>query len=144
MADSKAQKLVPEYTMQPLMVNVDPEKMNAALSSVLNNAVRFSPVGGEIRVGAKADANGVLVWVEDDGEGIPEDQLDTIFQEFRQGEPPNTRRYGGLGIGLTIARGLIEAQGGRIWAESDGAGKGARFNILLPGPVQVSRTTAKN
>ncbi|MEW6239303.1 MAG: GAF domain-containing sensor histidine kinase [Chloroflexota bacterium] len=143
MADSKAQKLMPQYTMQPLMVNVDPEKMNAALSSVLNNAVRFSPVGGEIRVGARADANGVLVWVEDDGEGIPEDQLDTIFQEFRQGEPPNTRRYGGLGIGLTIARGLIEAQGGRIWAESDGAGKGARFNILLPGPVQVSRAPAK-
>ncbi|MCF6277392.1 MAG: ATP-binding protein [Anaerolineales bacterium] len=55
-----------------------------------------------------------------------------MFERFHQVEMPNTRRYGGMGLGLTIAKGLIEAQGGKIWAESDGSGKGAVFKVLLP------------
>ncbi|MFO7585038.1 MAG: ATP-binding protein, partial [Anaerolineales bacterium] len=63
---------------------------------------------------------------------IAPDQLIKIFQEFYQVEPHTTRKFGGLGIGLTIAKGLIETQGGRIWAESKGLGKGTTIQILLP------------
>jgi signal transduction histidine kinase len=74
----------------------------------------------------------VMVWAQDHGIGIPPDKLQKIFEEFYQIEPPNTRRLGGLGIGLTIAKGLIEAQGGKLWAESEGAGSGSTFKVLLP------------
>ena len=73
-----------------------------------------------------------MAWVQDQGIGIPVDKLQKIFEEFYQIEPPNTRSYGGLGIGLTIAKGLIEAQGGKIWAESEGEKQGATFKVLLP------------
>jgi signal transduction histidine kinase len=70
--------------------------------------------------------------VQDHGIGIPVNKLQKIFEEFYQIEPPNTRHHGGLGIGLTIAKGLIEAQRGKIWAESEGLGAGATFKVLLP------------
>ncbi len=73
-----------------------------------------------------------MAWVQDRGVGIPADKLQKIFHAFYQIEPPNTRHYGGLGLGLTITKGLIEAQGGMIWAESDGEGKGSIFKVLLP------------
>jgi signal transduction histidine kinase len=76
--------------------------------------------------------NEVLAWVNDKGKGIPVDKLEKIFEEFYQIEPPNTRSYGGLGIGLSIAKGLIEAQSGKIWAESDGLGKGTTMKVIFP------------
>jgi signal transduction histidine kinase len=117
---------------EPIFVNVDPEKMTLAIVNILNNAIRFSPEGSEILIGAAEQGGKVIVWIQDQGIGIPADKLEKIFEEFYQIEPPNTRRYGGLGIGLTIAKGLIEVQGGRIWAESDGAGKGSTLRVLLP------------
>jgi len=74
----------------------------------------------------------VIAWVQDRGIGVPVDKLEKIFDEFYQIEPPNTRHYGGLGIGLSIAKGIIEAQGGRIWAESEGLEKGSIFKVELP------------
>ena len=73
-----------------------------------------------------------MAWVQDHGIGIASDKLKKIFDAFYQAEPPNTRHYGGLGIGLTIAKGLVEAQGGKIWAESEGVDKGSTFKVLLP------------
>lgn len=73
-----------------------------------------------------------MVWVQDQGLGIPADQLQKIFEEFHQIETPTSRHYGGLGIGLTIAKGIIEAQDGQIWAESEGEGAGATIKVLLP------------
>ncbi len=125
-------KLIYDFGDDPLFVNVDAEKTALAFTNLLNNAIRFSFVGGEVVIGAKLHNSNVLAWVKDQGRGIPEDKLDKIFEEFYQIEPPNTRSYNGLGIGLTIAKGLIEAQGGKLWAESEGNGKGSTFSVLLP------------
>ena len=131
-AAMRNQKLTFAFPEEPFYVNVDLDKTSLALINLLNNAIRFSPEGRPITVGTVRDGKKVLAWVQDQGIGIPVDQLQKIFEEFYQIEPPNTRHYGGLGIGLTIAKGLIEAQGGEIWAESDGPGAGATFKIVLP------------
>ncbi len=124
-------QLVLDFQETPLYVQVDAEKTTLAFVNLLNNAIRFSPEGSEITIGASGDGKHVTAWVRDHGIGIPVDKLQKIFEEFYQIEPPNTRRHGGLGIGLTIAKGLIEAQEGRIWAESGGEGKGATFKVVL-------------
>lgn len=120
------------FKEDPIFVAVDPEKTTLALVNLLNNAIRFSPEKSQVTLGATVQANQVLVWVQDQGIGISQDKLEKIFEEFYQIEPPNTRQHGGLGIGLTIAKGIIEAQGGTIWAESEGLGKGSTFRVLLP------------
>ncbi len=124
-------QLVLAFDENPILVNVDAEKTTLAFVNLLNNAIRFSPEGSEITIGAVQQDKQVQVWVQDQGIGIPVDKLQKVFEEFYQIEPPNTRSYGGLGIGLTIAKGLIEMQGGKIWAESGGEGRGSTFKVLL-------------
>jgi signal transduction histidine kinase len=131
-ASTRKQNLVYDFSEEAYIVNVDIDKTALAFGNILSNAIRFSPEGSEITVGLMKDGNQVLSWVQDHGIGIPADKLQKIFEEFYQIEPPNTRHYGGLGIGLTIAKGLIEAQDGKIWAESEGADKGSTFKVLLP------------
>jgi signal transduction histidine kinase len=131
-AASRDQKMIFAFDREPIYVNVDKDRTVLAFVNLLSNAIRFSSEGSDIVIGATEQGNKVVAWVQDNGIGIPQDKLQKIFEEFHQIEPPNTRRYGGLGIGLTIAKGLIEAQGGRIWAESEGLGRGATFKVLLP------------
>ncbi|NCP87659.1 MAG: hypothetical protein CO094_08230 [Anaerolineae bacterium CG_4_9_14_3_um_filter_57_17] len=126
---------------QSLLVTADPEKLTPAFVNIFNNAIRFTPSGGRITVTAHPQHGNILVSITDTGIGLDADQLTKIFQEFYQVEPHTTRHYGGLGIGLTIAKGLIETQSGRIWAESDGLGKGTTINILLPPTGTSSLTT---
>jgi signal transduction histidine kinase len=131
-ASTRKQNVVYAFAEEPYIVNVDIDKTALAFGNILGNAIRFSPEGSEIIVGVTKEGDQVLSWVQDHGIGIPVDKLQKIFEEFYQVEPPNTRQYGGLGIGLTIAKGLIGAQGGKIWAESEGVGKGSTFKVLLP------------
>jgi K+-sensing histidine kinase KdpD len=131
-AAAKEQKIVFAFQEAPIMVRVDPEKTSSAFVNILNNAVRFSPPGSEITVGAAQQGDRIMAWVQDRGIGIESEKLKKIFESFYQVENPNTRHHNGLGIGLTISKGLIETQGGKIWAESDGLGKGAIFKVLLP------------
>jgi len=126
------QKLIFKFPDEPIYVNVDVDKTSLAFINLLNNATRFSSNGTDITVGVKTEDGQALAWVGDQGIGIPSDKLEKIFEEFYQIEPPNTRHYGGLGIGLPIAKGIIDAQGGKIWAESEGLDKGSTFNVSLP------------
>ncbi|HSM72222.1 MAG TPA: GAF domain-containing sensor histidine kinase, partial [Anaerolineales bacterium] len=131
-ASARDQKLVFDFPEEPLHVNVDIDKTSLAFVNVLNNALLFSPPRSTITIGVSSQEDRVLAWVRDQGIGIPADKLEKIFEEFYQVEPPDTRHYGGLGIGLPIAKGLIEEQDGKMWAESEGPGKGATFKVTLP------------
>ena len=132
LAQVKRQRIIFDFPEEPLEIMVDKKKLNAAFVNILHNALRFSPENDEIIIGIKREKNQALCWIKDKGIGIPKDKLENIFEKFYQIENPNIRSHGGMGIGLTIAQGLIEAQGGKIWAESEGEGLGATFKILLP------------
>jgi signal transduction histidine kinase len=133
LAEARNQQVIFDLPEQPLPVKCDPQKLTSAFVNLLDNAVRFTLEGGKITLGASLQAGGaVLSWVKDTGVGIERGELQKIFREFYQVEPHTTRRHAGLGIGLSITQGLIEAHAGKIWAESDGLGKGATFKVLLP------------
>jgi signal transduction histidine kinase len=116
----------------PLLVNADPVKLRQAFVNVFSNACRFTPLGGTVTVSARQHLDQIQVQVQDNGPGIPKEKLETIFDRMVQGEAHSTRAHGGLGLGLPIARGIIELHGGRMWAESDGPGKGATFYLNIP------------
>jgi len=131
-ASAKEQKLTITVPETPLSVRIDPERLELVFVNLLNNAVRFTPDKGRIDIKVTAQRGEVWAEVSDNGRGIPVHELENIFREFYQVEDHMTRRYGGLGLGLAIARELIELQGGRIWAESEGVGRGASFKVVLP------------
>ncbi len=120
----------------PVPLNIDLPKMSVVFVNLLLNAIRFTSREGEIKVTVKDCNDEVIISVVDTGKGIATENLEKIFEVFYQEEDHMTRRYGGLGLGLSIARGLVGLHGGRIWAESEGLGKGAAFRVVLPKPAQ--------
>jgi PAS domain S-box-containing protein len=110
----------------------DPARMQQIVWNLLSNAVKFTPAGGEVRVDVtRADA-GVRITVVDTGAGISAEFLPYLFDRFRQADASTSRRYGGLGLGLTIVKQLVELHGGTVRAESAGEGRGATFVVELP------------
>jgi signal transduction histidine kinase len=130
-AEAKNDHLELEMPDEPVIVNAD-GKIKLVFGNILNNAVRFTPEPGNILVRLTTTDTDALVEIKDDGIGIPPDKLTRIFDQFYQVEDHMTRRYGGLGLGLAIARVLVNLHGGRIWAESEGLGKGSIFKVALP------------
>jgi signal transduction histidine kinase/ActR/RegA family two-component response regulator len=110
-------------------IDADEERILEVLENLLGNAVKFTMAGGTVTVGASIKKEGeLLVWVKDNGPGIPASQLPHLFDQFWQGNRADRR---GAGLGLTICRAIIEAHGGRIWAES-AEGRGTTVNFTLP------------
>jgi signal transduction histidine kinase len=124
-----------QYAPPPpgLHVSIDRVRLGMALTNVLNNALRFTPENGRIVVKTAVHSqNEVWVTVTDTGIGLTRDQAERIFERFYQVEDHMTRHQGGMGIGLSIARAMVEANGGRIWAASGGLNQGSTFTITVP------------
>lgn len=113
---------------EPLRVSLDPERILQVLSNLLSNALKFTREGGRVELRAGRDGSHCRVSVTDSGSGIPEDQLEAIFERFRQVNRFDRR---GHGLGLHISKCIVEAHGGRIWAESR-LGTGSTFHFTLP------------
>lgn len=131
-AEAKGQKVRLELPPESVIVQADRIRAGMALTNLLNNAVRFTPEGGQISVRGELHPGEARIIVSDNGIGLTEEQLGRVFDKFYQAEDHMTRKHGGLGIGLSIARALVEAHGGRIWASSAGLGQGAVFTFTLP------------
>lgn len=116
----------------PLWVKGDPDRLQQIVGNVASNAVKFTSKQGKVSVSAEIVDDAARVCVEDDGEGISAHMLPSVFERFRQADGSTSRRHGGLGLGLAIARHLAEAHGGSISAASEGAGRGATFTVHLP------------
>lgn len=110
----------------------DPERMRQVAWNLLSNAIKFTPPRGQVRVRLRREAGAVVVEVADTGRGISTEFLPHVFDRFRQADASTTRREGGLGLGLSIVRNLVELHGGQISVTSEGAGKGATFTMRLP------------
>ncbi len=113
-------------------VNVDPERIMQVLLNLLGNALQYTPPGGRVAVQAAAQRDALLVSVRDNGIGLADSDLAHVFERFYRVDKSRSRAGGGSGIGLTIARHLIEGHGGQIWAESPGLGQGSAFYFTLP------------
>lgn len=109
----------------------DPNLVRSALANLIKNAIQFNSAGGRVRVSSKTQDGDVALAVADDGPGIPQDQLVTIFSTFYQVDGSSTRAVGGTGLGLTIAKRAVESHGGRIDVSSE-VGVGSTFTIILP------------
>jgi PAS domain S-box-containing protein len=127
---------------QPVWLHVDPTRLSQAFANLLNNAAKFTPARGRVRIEAKIDGPEVVVRVSDNGVGISCEALAYVFEVFRQVDHSLERPQGGLGIGLTIVRRLVELHGGTVNAQSDGPDKGSEFTVRLP--ISSSSAQAMN
>jgi PAS domain S-box-containing protein len=137
--ESKALHLGIDLAHDVPVLNADPDRLRQVFWNLLSNAVKFTDPQGSIDVSVSVTTDRVEVGVEDTGRGIDPDSLPFIFERFRQGDGSSTRAHGGLGLGLAIARHIVEAHGGTLTAASRGLSHGARFTVRLPRPAGVER-----
>jgi PAS domain S-box-containing protein len=116
----------------PVPVDGDPDRIQQVMINLLRNAARYTPPGGRISLSVAAEGGEGVVRIHDTGVGIPAGQLQEIFELFTQVHPDNVDSRAGMGIGLALARELVELHGGTIQARSDGIGKGSEFIVRLP------------
>ena len=117
---------------EPLLADADHARLSQVFTNLLNNAARYTPPGGKIRLSASRDGDRARIEVHDNGIGMTPQVLEHAFELFSQGERPLSRAEGGLGIGLTLVRQLVELHGGTVDAESPGLSQGSTFRVLLP------------
>ena len=127
----------------PLPLHADPERLAQVFANVLNNAAKYSDAGGQIELQAVREDSTAVVRISDQGIGLSADQLDTVFELFRQVDTGVERTRGGLGIGLTLVRQLTEMHGGQVSVTSPGPGKGTSFEVRLPLGVAGHREAPK-
>jgi PAS domain S-box-containing protein len=129
LAESAGVKLDAAAASTPIVA--DPDRILQVLTNLVSNAVKFSSPGGIVSVRAEAREDDVLVSVRDEGRGIPGDKLESVFERFQQVDSSDAREKGGTGLGLPIARSIVQQHGGRLWVESE-LGKGSTFSFTLP------------
>jgi two-component system sensor histidine kinase VicK len=129
LADERQVRLIAEDTT--CVVCADRERVSQVLLNLIANAIKFSPDGGPVRIGAQQCAERIEIFVRDEGRGIPEDRLPTLFRRFAQVHDDDALRKKGAGLGLAISRAIVEQHGGRIWAENAPNG-GSVFRFTLP------------
>ena len=131
-ADAKGIKIDARLDATPAMVSGDANRLQQVIWNLLSNAVKFTASGGRVTVRLYKIGSSVHIKVSDTGQGISREFMPYVFDRFRQADSTTTRHHGGLGLGLAIARHLVEIHGGTIKAESEGEGCGATFTIKLP------------
>jgi two-component system sensor histidine kinase VicK len=141
-SSANGHSFVVDLPSEPLAAHADPDKLRQVFSILLDNALKYSPDGGTVTVGAERKRETVEVTVADEGIGIPQADQDQIFRKFYRGADAESRvGAGGTGLGLFIARGLVTAMGGRIWVDSR-EGEGSTFAFELPLAATHDRDTS--
>jgi CheY-like chemotaxis protein len=136
MAEGADHEVTVTLPPQPVYLDADPVRLSQVVTNLLHNACKFTERRGRIGLTAQRQGGDVVVAVKDDGIGIPPDKLDSIFEMFSQVDQSLERSRGGLGIGLTLTRRLVELHGGSVEARSDGLGRGSEFVVRLPVAVE--------
>jgi signal transduction histidine kinase len=113
------------------LIQADPERLTQILTNLIANALRYTPEGTRVQVSVRAVAGGVETAVSDNGPGIPPEDLPKLFDRFWRAEQSRSRATGGSGLGLAVAKQLVQAHGGRIWVKSE-LNRGTRFTFFLP------------
>jgi PAS domain S-box-containing protein len=131
-AEAKGVTLAADFGAMPEQVLGDPTRLQQVVWNLLTNAVKFTPEGGRVELRMEGDADNVRITVSDTGKGIEPEFLPFVFDYFRQADASSARRHGGLGLGLSLVKHLVELHGGTIAAESEGKGRGAAFTVTLP------------
>ncbi len=130
--DAAGHQLAISLSPQPMTLEADPVRLAQVLTNLLNNAAKYTEQGGQIWLTARREDDEAVVSVRDTGLGIPEDMLPRVFEMFSQESGTRARSQGGLGLGLAVAKRLVEMHGGRIEAHSAGPGQGSEFVLRLP------------
>lgn len=139
-AQAKNVQLVVQLEHAHLELEADGERLQQVVWNLVNNAVKFTPEGGSIRVTDSLDDTRLRLSVSDDGAGIEATLLPHVFEAFRQGDASSTRSHGGLGLGLAIVKHLVQLHAGTVIAESAGPGEGSTFTVRLPLPCARAAT----
>jgi CheY-like chemotaxis protein len=129
---SKAHQLTLTQTLDPIYVSADKVRLGQCIANVLVNAAKYTPDGGEIRIRPQVEGNTAVIEIADNGIGIAPEFLPRIFELFAQSERALDRAQGGLGVGLTVCKQIIELHGGSVVASSPGVGRGSTFTVRLP------------
>jgi histidine kinase len=130
--EEKGVALLTDLPAEEVHVWADEDRLVQVLTNLVGNALQYTPAGGTVTISIALQADKARFSVRDTGIGISAEHLTRIFDRFYRVDPSRSRTRGGSGVGLTIAKYLVEAQGGRIWAESEGEGKGSTFSFTLP------------
>jgi signal transduction histidine kinase len=121
---------------QSVRLWADPDRIVQTLTNLLSNAIKFSPAGGTVWVNVAQQGEEAIFTIRDQGQGIPADKVETIFERFQQVDASDSRKKGGTGLGLAICRSIVRQHGGRIWVEST-LGQGSTFFVALPERQEV-------
>jgi len=134
-ATTKSVEIHTEFEHDLPLVYGDPDRLQQVVWNLLSNAVKFTGASGRIDVRLSTRHGRVVLTVHDTGEGIAPEFLPHVFERFRQADGTSTRRHGGLGLGLSLVRHIVELHGGTVSAASDGLGRGATFSVMLPAVI---------